>query len=87
MKVSASNNTKITGALLVFSLILLAIGYNIYSPPPSSVPVPPAVNPIIPQIIYQFNVYCQIDSPARLSQINQALGYSYNAIDVDLSAN
>ena len=44
-------------------------------------------NPIIPQIFFQFGVYCPIDSDARLAKINEYLGLKDKRISIDFTQN
>lgn len=82
MKSTPLQQYKYIAGLIAAALCLLALGYTIYDRTVGKIPLPNA-NPIIPLIIYQFDVYCPIDSASRLAQINEALGFSTNALDFD----
>jgi len=82
MKSTSQQQYKYVAGLIAAALCLLALGYTIYDHTVETSPLVNA-NPIIPLIAYQFHVYCPIDSASRLAKINEALGFSTNALDFD----
>ena len=88
MKVNNTSNTKaVAAAGFLVLLLLLALGYGLAEKQAESIQNAINANPIIPQIIFQFDVYCPVDSDSKLAIINQALGFTTKAIDIDFSKN
>lgn len=82
-----ATQAKWTAAIAVVGALLLAVGYQFYGleqqKPTKN--LEPAI--IIPQIFFQFDVYCPVDSAERLAAINEALGFDRSALDFDYNAN
>lgn len=84
---AASTQAKWTAAIAVLAGLLLALTYQFYpaAEQKNTKALEPAI--IIPQIYFQFDVYCPVDSAQRLAAINEALGFDTSALDFDYNAN
>ena len=80
-------NYKTVSVVAFLGALLLAVGYNFYTPETSETSSDVQTSAFIPKIDYNFDVYCPVDSAEKLKQINSALGFNSSALDFNFRTN
>lgn len=78
---SNSTQYKYLAAVAVVGLLLVAIGFGTFSQEEKTYPIASSLT--IPQVDFQFDVYCPITNANELKIINNALGYSTKVLSFD----
>lgn len=80
---SNSNQYKYLAITAFVGLVLVALGFGAFSEAESTHPI--ANNPVIPQVDFNFDVYCPITNSKELKIINDALGFSTKVFSFDFN--
>lgn len=84
---NTTNGKALVLAALFVTLLFAFLGYTVYQNPETPTPTSLKLNPIIPLVFFQFDVYCPIDSDSRLAKINELLGLTDQTLYINFKKN